>query len=327
MSSTGGVGRELRLRLTAHPASVPGIRRFVQDGLHDWGHEELVDDAALCVTELTSNATLHSGSEYVEVVMSERPDAVRISVWDEGARPIEVLTPQSGRSPGHARIADSDADTEHATGRGLVIVASLADAWGVERTAGGTLTWAELAEGDDAVRNRLPESILAPGQRLGAVPPPDSSVIEIIDCPVELALTFDHHLDELVREFQLLGSDTAAAKPTTALLGDVITGLMDRLAPSRYLARLAVLDAAAQGKELVTFDLEVPRSMTADVRLLEETLTAADTLSERRELLALACSPRLRELRAWMTAEVVGQIETGASPTSFLAWLSTGRDR
>ncbi len=322
MASTRGegAGRERRLRLAAHPASVPEVRRFVQDGLHEWGHEELVDDAALCVTELTSNATLHSGSDYVEVLMSERPDAIRISVWDEGARPIEVFTPQLRRSPGGGS-AESDAETEHATGRGLV--ASLADTWGVERTASGTLTWAELAEGDDAVRNRLPQSILEPGQRLGAVQLSDSWVIRIVDCPVELALTLDQHLDELVREFQLLGSGTAAAEPTSAQLAAVIAGLMDRLAPSRYLARLAVQDAAVRGRELVTFDLEVPRSITADIRLLEETLSAVDTLSERRELLTLAAPPQLREVRAWMTAEVVGQIEAGARPTGFPVWLRT----
>lgn len=106
MSSSrgGGAGRELRLRLAAHPASVRGARRFVQDGLHEWGHEKLVNDAAMCLTELTSNATL---------------DAIRISVWDEGTRLIEVFTPQPARPSGRARTGESGAETEYAAGRGL----------------------------------------------------------------------------------------------------------------------------------------------------------------------------------------------------------------
>lgn len=49
---------DLRVRLVADVSSVPGARRFVTDGLVDWGREHLVDDAPLCVTEMAANTAL-----------------------------------------------------------------------------------------------------------------------------------------------------------------------------------------------------------------------------------------------------------------------------
>lgn len=47
---------ELLIRLAAEASSVPGTRRFVSDGLTDWGREHPVGDAALCVTERATNS-------------------------------------------------------------------------------------------------------------------------------------------------------------------------------------------------------------------------------------------------------------------------------
>src|SRR3954469_25883354 len=58
---------ELRVRFATDPASVPGARRFVRDGLASWGLAHLSDDVALCVTELAANSALHSAGSFMSV--------------------------------------------------------------------------------------------------------------------------------------------------------------------------------------------------------------------------------------------------------------------
>src|SRR5205807_10511951 len=45
-------------------------RRFVTTTLSQWGHDELVDDAAMVVTELATNAVLHTGGRFTTTVSS-----------------------------------------------------------------------------------------------------------------------------------------------------------------------------------------------------------------------------------------------------------------
>jgi anti-sigma regulatory factor (Ser/Thr protein kinase) len=103
-------------------------RYFVIDTLQAWGVEtRLVDNAALVVTELTTNAMMHarSGSK---VRISASRDAICIAVEDAAtALPIQ-------RSP--TALASS--------GRGLAMVAALSQQWGAELLDDGKVVWAEL---------------------------------------------------------------------------------------------------------------------------------------------------------------------------------------
>lgn len=134
---------ELRARFAATPDSVPEARRFVVKTLIAWGRVALLDDAALCVTELAANAALHSSSTYMEVALRAHEGGIRISVQDDGPTTAEAVTPRPS-------IVSSDAGFPHedhpTTGRGLAIVATLARQWGVEKLEGGKRIWVELAE-------------------------------------------------------------------------------------------------------------------------------------------------------------------------------------
>jgi anti-sigma regulatory factor (Ser/Thr protein kinase) len=103
-------------------------RHFVIDTLQAWGVESrLVDNAALVVTELTTNAMMHAGSGS-KVRISARRDAICIAVEDAAAAlPIQ-------RSP--AALVSS--------GRGLAMVAALSQQWGADLLDDGKVVWAEL---------------------------------------------------------------------------------------------------------------------------------------------------------------------------------------
>jgi anti-sigma regulatory factor (Ser/Thr protein kinase) len=89
--------------------------------------EELFDDIRLLTNELVTNSVLHSGSDAVEVRVEVRADKVRVQVADRGlGRP----------AVGHTRLLDT-------SGRGLILVSSLADRWGVA-VDGKTLVWFEM---------------------------------------------------------------------------------------------------------------------------------------------------------------------------------------
>jgi len=89
------------------------------------------DPAALLVSELSTNAVLHAGTEFTVTVHGEESAPIRVEVTD-------------GNS-GSPTLRDN-AMTPN--GRGLRIVASLAERWGVDEHPGGTKTvWFELVPG------------------------------------------------------------------------------------------------------------------------------------------------------------------------------------
>ena len=301
----------LRLTLAAHPASVPTARHFVTDGSRAWRRDALVDDAALCVTELASNAVLHSGSRFFTVTLECTPGGLRLTVSDHGDVPVAAVLP---RSVPDSAAGDCDLDLEATTGRGLVLVSLIAAAWGVEESTSGTHVWAELADrkSDEPVGPwGTAESRTSPAVD---VLPPGWQRVVLADCPVVLSLRQDDHLDELIRELQLID---AAGTQHTRELTDAISGLLGRHAHARHLGRRIAQDALAAGKNTMTITLPVPVSASQDIRELDEAVQKADALCQQSCLLTLASPPEVRALRAWMVQEFVHQIEHDAAPRPF----------
>ncbi|MEV7419870.1 ATP-binding protein [Streptomyces sp. NPDC089919] len=108
-------------------------RRDVTLCLHTWGLDHLVDDAALIVSELVTNAVRHTGTRRVGVSVTRHPDRVRIVVTDT-SRTVPAIAPP-----------DTDTEAHAESGRGLRLVDRLATDWGSERLRTGKRIWAELA--------------------------------------------------------------------------------------------------------------------------------------------------------------------------------------
>lgn len=312
---------ELRIRLAADPASVPGARRFVTDGLRSLGRTDLIDDAALCVTELAANAALHSASTFMEVALRELDRAVRIVVEDDGPVPVEAVMPRATFAAVSDNLDVALAD-ETTTGRGLGIVSVLASEWGVEDTGAGKRVWLTLDEGDEIHPVRPPHTgTTVPARDLDAALPEGWALVRLTGCPVALSLRQDDHLDELVRELQLLEGDQAAEE--SKALAQRLDGLLSSPAHARHTGRRIAQTAAAEGRTHIDVDMAMPRELGGQVRALQAAVQEADRLCEEQRLLTLASDADLRELRAWMTDQVSGQLERGESPLSWDDWRAS----
>lgn len=309
----GARGRIVRARFGADPASVPGVRAFVRDALEARG-SGLVDDAELCVSELAANAALHSGGPFMEVSVRLDPDAVTITIADEGDVPLEAVSPRMDVRE------DREADDEATTGRGLGIVSVLASEWGVERTPTGKRVWARLVEGYAEQAVRPPDSAPTPsGQGPSGDAVPDGwGVVRLVGCPVDLVVRQDQHLDELVRELQLLAADEESerSQDLAAELGELLGGP----AHARHLGRRTAQEAAEAGLVEVDIEMVLPHDAAPVMQRVQELVAAADRLCEQELLLTLRPSAEVRALRSWMTEQVVGQLLESRPAESWPTW-------
>ena len=155
--------RRFRFELAAHPGSPAQARRLTLARLTGWSVcADTCDSAALVVSELVTNAIVHTASRRVVCELHDGADLLRIAVRDEGC------------APGEPHPSPQRPDEEH--GRGLLLVDALCHAWGAhEHGPGpGLLVWAELPRGGDTPhRDSAPRDDLGWGAR--PKPGPSSS--------------------------------------------------------------------------------------------------------------------------------------------------------
>nr|WP_200302319.1 ATP-binding protein [Streptomyces adelaidensis] len=126
------------MRFTSTPRGARLARRLVSHRLNDWGHPYTTpanETFTLITAELTANAVRHGhvpGRDFhVQLTLVE--DTFRIEVTDTRA---EKQPPSTPPTP----------DSASESGRGLLLVSALADAWGVtpRSAAPGKTVWATL---------------------------------------------------------------------------------------------------------------------------------------------------------------------------------------
>ncbi|MEW2492044.1 ATP-binding protein [Streptomyces nodosus] len=130
--------REFTMRFTSTPRGARLARRLVSHRLNDWGHPYTTpvnETLTLITAELSANAVRHGhvlGQDFhVQLTLAE--GTFRIRVTDTRA---EKQPPSAPPTP----------DSTSESGRGLLLVATLADDWGVtpRPAAPGKTVWAEL---------------------------------------------------------------------------------------------------------------------------------------------------------------------------------------
>lgn len=120
--------RRARLSFLSRHDSIPTARRFAVGTSRSWGYGAMGDDMALLVSELVTNAVLHTDADGT-LELTEMADGVHVEVHD-----CSTVAPTLGRGgPGDE------------SGRGIRLVQQLARAWGVIGRCDGKAVWFELA--------------------------------------------------------------------------------------------------------------------------------------------------------------------------------------
>lgn len=115
-----------QLRLPPSPRSPRLAREWADRFLRDSGHLALAPSTALIVSELVTNAMVHTdgGATLRLSIRAADPPVVRVEVED---------------------IAPAAAVEPTAEGTGLRLIAENCRAWGVERSGSTKTVWAELS--------------------------------------------------------------------------------------------------------------------------------------------------------------------------------------
>ncbi|MEU7468616.1 ATP-binding protein [Streptomyces sp. NPDC044984] len=123
---------EFAMAFTSTPRGARLARLFVSHCLDAWGHpydSHVNETLSLITAELCANAVRHGR-------VPGRDFHVRLAAEADGGRlRVEVSDTRAERRPAATTPADPGAESE--SGRGLLLVTALADAWGVTDRRGG----------------------------------------------------------------------------------------------------------------------------------------------------------------------------------------------
>ena len=126
-TSGSAIPIEAAMRLSADPASAREARGFVERTLRSWGRDEITETAALLTSELVGNVVRHGRTDML-VALKLRGDHVTVAVTDHSADLVEPRAPSA----------------EAISGRGLYLVDSLSERWGVQPQRPGKSVWFDL---------------------------------------------------------------------------------------------------------------------------------------------------------------------------------------
>ncbi|GIL31562.1 SpoIIE family protein phosphatase [Actinocatenispora comari] len=295
-----------RLRLPADYRSPAAARAAVREVLVESGQSDLLDEALLLTTELSTNGVVHAGTDLdVDIAADER--GVTVTVTDYRGGPIEtnLLTP--------------DETAEH--GRGLLLVDQFATSWGTTHDPTGKGVWFRLERGGPPARTRYGQPTRPrPESPEAAATGPADALVWLVHVPEDLRqrLTLPQLLSELLlRLCEVIGAAGGA------VYVDASDGRGQRMVARQGTAGLPVVEApdgiaapeaepeTAESAPSESVPLPLPRPLSGRIELhtapdaaLTESWHSLAQLSAERMTIAIE-NDRLRDMdrarRSWLT--------------------------
>lgn len=298
------------VRLAPELESVVAARRAVLDAIRSWNlPERVAEDAALVVSELTTNAVLHARTAF-NVSASRLGSGLRVSVAD-----MDPTLPSPGINRPEELLA-----VRSMTGRGLALVAATSDRWGCDAVAGGKVVWAEIGTGRRRVeavpppafppppgRPKLNAGAIAAGLKEVTVAAGSGRHVHLVGVPVGLLIESTRHLTDLQREMLVIGLDHSGPSELVELANTT----RDLEAHIGHLREAGLADAEramARGESVVDLEFDVPDDAEHQLDLLGRLLAVARTKLARRHLLTLPAAEDIVAFRLWWRDEVLAQI-------------------
>jgi hypothetical protein len=281
------------LGLDPVPGSSRRARQFVSGLAEEWGLGPILEESALCATELATNAVLHANGHFVVTV---RPigAGIRIEVMDGSPHQLPWATPRTGTA--------SDLTAMGQSGRGLQIVSAMATRWGVFTTAEAKTIWVEL---DDGHRGPPSEPILV----LERTDTPSAGAVALryLGMPTRAAVGSGIQVEDVIRGIQLERGVSERSDETIARLFD----LLNRTASIRLAGRHAALRASA--RQQARFDLALRQEVDVLIALGQ----LSRFLRDMGDLLSVPASrpaDAVIAFREWLNVETARQ-QAGEQPT------------
>ena len=297
------------LLLRSDSRAVQDARNWVRSACEELDRTDLVDCAELGVSELVSNALFH-GAAPVTIRMRGTADHPRIEVRDASTEPPLLPVPLA--------LADED-EVLLTVGRGLSIVASVADAWGADIDNTGKTVWltpaADIAEGA-GVEGVITGPVGATAKLDPQISIRDAVEVSILGVPLALYTGFQHHFRELRREVRLLSlahaEDYPLAASLSSLFGTLERQLLDGLGHGQLSG--AIGNTGDGERETADLHVRMPRSAVETVRRFLDMLDLIDEFCRQERLLVLARSPEQVAFQRWFLGQYLTQA-AGGRPT------------
>ncbi|HUF31667.1 MAG TPA: GAF domain-containing protein [Acidimicrobiales bacterium] len=291
-------------------AAIATARRWAREVLDELGCGHLLDDVELLLSELVTNAVIHTGSD-IEIAIGPTGIGVRIEVRDEVADRMPVTSGTGLLELLQLDDVDdlagglTDLDVETMTGRGMTVVEAVSDRWGAEVSGDGKVVWAELATGGEG-QTEAAEAPTA-GAPTGT---PSGTVVRVPGVPVRLVLTAAAQLDDLVRELAVTSLPSSLPPDIVDVASRFVTLTAEVRDPFRVAARAAV----ERHERLLDVSFPVSPVGVEVLRGFLDVLERITELSVRGELLCLAPPSEIMAFRRWAVDEIGRQVG-GAPPT------------
>lgn len=271
--------------LPGSPPSVGEARRLVAAALRGSPCAERLDEILLLLSEVVTNAVLHAGTRIV----------LRLECDSHGVH-VEVLDGSS------VLPAQPDYEPDASTGRGLGLVAMLADAHGVERRGRGKAVWFRIGDPPEGglpgeAAETEPDVVADPLEDTWGTArrPTGEHDVQLLGVPVLLFRAMRQHDDALLREHTLIAMSDGDARPPH---------LPVDLRPVEEALRRA--DEA--GRATTDVALCAPTDAAAGARRMLDVLASADERAAEGAMLTPAALPEVRWCRVWHLQQIAAQL-------------------